>query len=364
MKVLRGRRVHEARMRHLSTAGKCGLLGYAREVHIDIGQSLVPEALEVYLPHFRSLVQVQTLKISHFDPSKFLPTFERFFAQFVPTLRSLHLPHVVGGVHEVLELICKFPHLDDLSLTLSSPHCANVPPEWPVAHSPPLKGTLVLRGWMSAPVRFLLEIPGGLHFRSIDVGGVDKAELDEILAACSSTLEVFSLCPRSCKSTWYYHPPGNRCGVTKAYSFHSLVLDATDLSQNFALTRFELRVDPDDLMLVPPLLHETLSTISSPVFSEFTLKLEDYLVEDHFFYLLSREALWGDEWGIVDRDLNDMVQVAGKDIRFVVQVGAHGGVWLRELRGFMGVMFPLMSARGLVGVVKSTFQAEDERFIW
>ena len=99
-------------------AGKRGLLGYARELIITIGPGLTPETLDVYLPQFRSFTQVQTLSIRYFDLSRFLPTSGRFSAQFVPTLRSLHLPDVMGGVYEVLEFICKFPHLDDLSLTL------------------------------------------------------------------------------------------------------------------------------------------------------------------------------------------------------------------------------------------------------
>ncbi|KAF9650490.1 hypothetical protein BDM02DRAFT_3111993 [Thelephora ganbajun] len=339
-KVLRGRKVHEAHMRHLSTAGKCGLFGYARELLINIGPSFAPETLEVYLPYFRSFSQVQTLRICRFNLTSFLPTFERCFTQFVPTLRSLHLPDVVGDVHEVLEFICKFPRLDDLSLTLCLSHCAGVPPRPCMECSPPLKGKLILRGWGSASARFLLEIPGGLHFRSVDAGGVDKAELDQILVACSSTLEVFSLCPRS-------------------------LLDTADLSRNLALKRFEVRVDPDDLTLIPPLLHDTLSTVSSPVFSEFILKLEGYPTENRFFHLLSSRVVWGDEWGIIDRDLSDMVRRIGRDIRLAVWVTHNGGVWSRELGEFVGGMFPLMNARGLVRVLKPGIEFDEgERFIW
>jgi len=200
----------EVHLRYLSTGGKCGVLGYAREVYIDIGHNFTPQSLEVYLPHFRSFTQVHTLRISSFDLAKFLPAFEQYFAQFVPTLRSLRLPYVKAGTHEVLEFICKFPHLDDFSLTLSSVHSASVFPKLSVEHPPPLKGTLVLRGSASVPARFMLGIPGGLHFRSIDVGAVDKTELDEILAACSSNLETLFICPRSRKSTQRYLP-GIRC---------------------------------------------------------------------------------------------------------------------------------------------------------
>jgi len=198
-KAFQDRRGREVHMKYLSMAGKRGLLGYTRELIIDIGPSLTPEALEVYLPHFLSFNQVQALRIRRFDLRSFLPIFERCFAQFIPTLRSLHLPDVVGGIHEVVEFICRFPHLDDLSLTLSSCHWVDTSPRSPMEHSPPLRGKLILRGWGTISARSLLEIPGGLHFRSIDAGGVEREELDEILLACSPTLEVFSFRPRSCK---------------------------------------------------------------------------------------------------------------------------------------------------------------------
>jgi len=194
----------EVHLRYLSMAGKRGLLGYAREVCIEVGPTLVPESLEVYLPYFQSFTQVHTLRIHSFNVAKFLLTFERCLAQFVPTLRSLHLPNVKGATHEILEFICKFPHLDDLSLTLSSSHRVDAPPNLSVVNSPPLNGSLVLRGSDSIPARFLLKVPGGLHFRAIDVGAVGKVELYEILAACSTDLEMLSLRPRSRKFTQYH----------------------------------------------------------------------------------------------------------------------------------------------------------------
>ena len=199
-KVLRSGRDHETHMRYLSIAGGRGLLGFARELIIDIGPSFAPEALEVYLPHFLSFSKVRTLRIHNLDIGTFLPTFERYFARFVPTVHSLHLPDVVGAIQEVQEFIRRFPHLDDLSLTLSFCHSTNIPAKSPVGPSPPLKGNMILRGSEKVPPRFLLEIPGGIHFRSIDVSGVDKVDLDEILVACSDALEVFSFRPRSRKS--------------------------------------------------------------------------------------------------------------------------------------------------------------------
>ena len=122
-------------------------------------------------------------------------------------------------------------------------------------------------------------------------------------------------------------------------SLRHSVLETADLSQNLALTRFEARVDPDDLALIPPLLHETLLTIASPAFSEFVLKLEGLPVNHRFFYQLSVGAVWGDDWWIIDRDLNNMVTAAGRDIKFVVQVGVFGGVWGSELRDSWEICF-------------------------
>jgi len=144
------------------------------------------------------------------------------------------------------------------------------------------------------------------------------------------------------------------------------VLDTADLSQNSALTRLEVRVDPDDLPFVPPLLHETLLRISSPVFSEFTLKLQSLPADLHFFYQLDFNVVWGDYWWIIDRVLDDMVNATGRNIKFAVQVATNGGVWSTGLQRFVGYMFPLMNARGLVRVFSpsSNPYQESERFVW
>ena len=150
-------------------------------------------------------------------------------------------------------------------------------------------------------------------------------------------------------------------------SLRYLVADTADLGKNSALTRLEMRVDPDDLAFVPPLLHETLSTISSPVFSEFTLKLQSLPKGHHFFYPLNISGVWGDDWWMIDRDLDDMVNATGRNIKIVVHVATNGGVWSTGLQRFVGCMFPSMNARGLVKVFppsSNPYQEEGERFVW
>ena len=65
---------------------------------------------------------------------------------------------------------------------------------------------------------------------------------------------------------------------------------------------------------------------------------------------------------MIDRDLNEMVTAAGKDIKFVVQVGTFA-IWSIELRGFVGYVFPLMNARGLVKAPLPSSIREGERFV-
>jgi len=140
------------------------------------------------------------------------------------------------------------------------------------------------------------------------------------------------------------------------------------LSRNLALTKLQLHVDsPDDLDHVLSPLLETLSTISSPAFSEFVLKLEGCLMENRFLQLISGEATWGREWEPIDRHLDGVVRVTGRDIRLVLQVGAGGGVWTSRLGELVGDVFPLMYARGLmsVEVAKPIVRTGGERFtIW
>lgn len=350
-------------MQYLSVAGKRGLLGYTRELIVTIGPSFSPETFEVYLDQFRSFEQIRILRIHQFDLPSFLPLFERCFTQFVSSLRSLHLPDVVGGVHELLEFICKFPHLDDLSLTLSSAHSTGVPPRLYMEHSPPLRGKLILRGGESTSSRFLLEIPGGIHFHSIDAGGIDKAELNEILVACSSTLKVFSFCPRSSKLVHCHRPSGDDGSLIDPLYFP--VRDGVDLSQNLVLERFELRSDPDDLPFIPYLLQRPLSTIASPVFSEFTLKLEGLPVPNRTPRMIANRAVWGDWWGTIDGLMDDMALETGRDIRIVVLVAMPDSVWSPDVVGFVEDIFPLVNTRGLLKVV-SPEQVDDgsERFIW
>jgi len=125
-----------------------------------------------------------------------LPIFDNCFSQFVPTLRSLSLQSThCDDVSQVMEFICRFPHLDDLAFTDSHyGRLTGAPPgsEGPRPQQPlPFGGHLDLGGPPHF-VQYLLDLPGGIRFRSIKVCSY-LDDLEKLLVACSSTLETLTI---------------------------------------------------------------------------------------------------------------------------------------------------------------------------
>jgi len=193
--------------RYLSAAEDRGLLryGYVREVDLDLGIGNPENVLR--LQQLRALETVHTLTINMLDLHKILPVFGRCFSQFVPTLRSLSLKSTrCENAQQLMEFVCRFPSLDNLELInprgLGNSGFAGAPPKsaGPQPQQPlPFGGQLVLTG--TGPlIQCLLDLPGGIRFRSIDASS-NLRGLESLLVACSSTLEVLSIrCFESCKS--------------------------------------------------------------------------------------------------------------------------------------------------------------------
>jgi len=185
--------------RYLSEAEERGLLryGYVREVDLDLRAGNPENTLQ--LPQLRALGTVDTLRIQSLDLHRFLPIFPRCFSQFVPTLRSLTLEDAqCKNAHQLIEFICRFPHLDDLALInpCGSGGSAFVgTPPWLEGPRPqrrlPLTCHLVLNGTDSL-AQCLLDLPGGICFRSVSTRSCLK-NLAKLLAACSSTLEILNI---------------------------------------------------------------------------------------------------------------------------------------------------------------------------
>jgi len=182
--------------RYLSAAEERGLLryGYIREVHLNLRWLSNPERV-FQLQQLRALETVHTLMICWLDLPKILPIFDGCFSQFVPTLRSLSLQNTrCENVNQVMEFVCRFLHLDDLEFTCLGRWMDGAPPgsKRPRPRQPlPFGGHLKLCG-TARIAQCLADFPGGVRFRSINVHNLPD-DLEKLLAACSSTLEVFTI---------------------------------------------------------------------------------------------------------------------------------------------------------------------------
>ena len=173
---------------------------YARNLSVDVC-SLLPTTSTDARIRFRSFRQVTKLKVyvTWYQDDEFVS-----FAQlhsFSPVLKSLDLNYSSSPPSEVINLICSFPSLEDLSL--SSWMVEKPKGGWTIpSTSPRLTGELLLtmHGQARPDVRQLLDLPGGLHFSRISMSCPDKdAESTAVLVSmCSDTLEslrIHHYCP-------------------------------------------------------------------------------------------------------------------------------------------------------------------------
>ena len=112
-----------------------------------------------------------------------------------PALKSLHLFGPIAPLSEVLDFICSFPLLEDLSLRsprLLDQENADGCDGPPI--SPKFTGSLLLIENDDRITRKLLDLQGGLHFSKVSVTRLfgERDLTKELVSTCSNTLE--SLC--------------------------------------------------------------------------------------------------------------------------------------------------------------------------
>jgi hypothetical protein len=198
-RYIRGGR-QDIAIRVLSSIAEHGLLQYARYLFININKNFTPANLLPFNHHFQRFDRIQELNIYRLDTPGFLKNFDTYFANFVPSLRSLHLDTPAGHTRDILDFICRFPHLEDLSLKVSFED----PKDWRVWKSeslhvvknmPPFRGRLMLRGITersSYLLQQLISLPGKRRFRSIDFRACSAEAGQSIIDECSGTLESVS----------------------------------------------------------------------------------------------------------------------------------------------------------------------------
>lgn len=181
-----------AQFDNLRLAERAQVLQYTTQLIIRLGSDFVPENLRPHLRYFRAMRRITSLEIHIFDVAHFLPIFEEFFGHIASTLRSLFLIRGRDSINHILHFVSRFPLLQDLDsagFTLSGPIQPSTPPD--TTTPPPLNGILRFRDTHPSAtfIRSIVDIPGGIHFCSVEMGNVGEVSLQMVLNACSNTLE-------------------------------------------------------------------------------------------------------------------------------------------------------------------------------
>ena len=140
--------------------------------------------------------RVENLDASVYNPKISLTPFHGFSA----AIKSVEIDFSCPP-RSIFDLICSFPLLEDLCLVISRPAHFNQQPAAPQPFNTPVfTGSLMLFvkvPWgMKSIIRWLLLLPGGLHFREIKfVSGwnEDPSPISELVGACSTTLETLKI---------------------------------------------------------------------------------------------------------------------------------------------------------------------------
>ena len=133
-------------------------------------------------------------------PSRLAPVHPGFrcheyFGIFANTLRHFDVRNAHDTTAQrLLYIVCQFPLLEDLSIV--SPDEAVVHPGYPVStitRSPPFRGKLLLaQMYPGALSEGLATLPGGLHFRSLELIWCRCPGIQAVLTASSGTVASVS----------------------------------------------------------------------------------------------------------------------------------------------------------------------------
>ena len=188
----------------ISTTTARGLLPHGRHLFIDFREDFTPANLQPFNDHFQRYERIQDLTIFWFHPGDFLEQFDTFFANFVPTLRSLHLKTPKGNTRDILDFVCRFPHLDNLTIGTVHEYSPNLT-TWETAPLPVVKKVPSFRGRLKLYgiygrhhnlLQQLISLPGKRRFRFIHFWGYPAEMGQHIVDACGDTIETLS-------ATWW-----------------------------------------------------------------------------------------------------------------------------------------------------------------
>ena len=233
------------------------------------------------LRQFFALSNVQELEIEYLDIPNFMPRIQRYFRNFLPTVRSLSLREPRGSHRQIIYFIGLFQHLQDLKLVYAGfdrwQKTANDPALFP-PFIPPLRGRLTVAHFTETGfLREMINLFGGIRFSHMILFDVDGVRL--LLDAGAESLECVKFFPFNSQGEQYF------LGVTQvpvnSFAARSSPRDF-DLSRNKSLRR--LQVPASSIGCNPVItglpngvafLKHVLSTIASPVILEVIIVYSD-----------------------------------------------------------------------------------------
>ncbi|KAF9780892.1 hypothetical protein BJ322DRAFT_288059 [Thelephora terrestris] len=211
--------------------------------HLWISEQLAAESTWI-----RFFCRVERLTVHAFDWDETVEAPLVRLHGLSPTLKYLHLVHYSIPLSDILDLVCSFPLLEDLTLRCEGSERDRdgwVAP----STSPKFTGTLFLMDEIRSAARGLLALPGGLHFTNVVLlCPIEHAESAmDLVSRCSDTLE--SLCIN-------YYPPRS-----------SEMPPPLDLSRAAKLKHVEFRFEMPDVQWIVA----TLETAETNTLQQITL---------------------------------------------------------------------------------------------
>jgi hypothetical protein len=338
-----------AGLRFVSLMGERGLLQYARQIHICLPLTFVPDILLPHLHRFQSLDRVNTLTVDHYDAIAWVSPehYKTCFIHFYPTLTSLTLRHPSGHYRLILQFALQFPNLESLCLESVEHelwHSPGMIVPALIDQSPPLRGHLRLVG--AVPVaQYLIdlayELPNGINFRSVELEGFAGSYAQHLLNGCAHTLEDLIIVPRSFGTNRLSLP---LLGMTEwlanflpAGGEELVGLTFTGINVLRRLT-FRMWFSYTSTFR-SELLLGVLSTITSPPFCELVLELGGHP------RLGKPPSGYQDPWEEIDKYLEERFTDRGDFKILIKKDGLYGR---KSFQRHVKESFPLLARRGCI----------------
>ena len=149
------------------------------------------------LHQFSALTNVRRLVLDYLDIPSFMPSIQRYFKHFSPTVRGLRLKVPKGSRRQIIYFIGLFEHLQDLEIVgdeADTQYEPKVNPKLTPLFTPPLRGQLKLSHFRRVDIlNDMIDLFGGIRFHMLDLFDVDGVPL--LLEACAKTLTTLHLYP-------------------------------------------------------------------------------------------------------------------------------------------------------------------------